>query len=48
MSGLLSLPPFPKDVPAHPLLAIDYQLLEKRDQAEIDKLWKAATELGFW
>ena len=21
---------------------------EKRDQAEIDKLWKAATELGFW
>ncbi len=48
MPGLLTLPPFPEDVPTHPLLVVDYQLIEKRDQAEIDKLWKAATELGFW
>ncbi|KAI1781594.1 Clavaminate synthase-like protein [Ganoderma leucocontextum] len=48
MPGLLTLPPFPEDVPTHPLLVVDYQLIEKRDEAEIDKLWKAATELGFW
>ena len=48
MPGLLTLPPFPDDVPTHPLLVIDYELLIKRDEAEIDKLWKAATELGFW
>ena len=47
MPGLLPLPPFPEDVPTHPLLVIDHQLLEKQDQAEIDKLWKTATELGF-
>nr|VWP00262.1 Protein kinase domain-containing protein [Ganoderma boninense] len=43
-----ALPPFPEDVPTHPLLVIDYELIKKRGQAEIDKLWKAATELGFW
>ena len=48
MPGLLNLPPFPDDVPAHPLLVIDYELIKKRDEAEIDKLWQAATELGFW
>ncbi|KAH9887649.1 Clavaminate synthase-like protein [Cubamyces lactineus] len=48
MPGLLNLPPFPDDVPTHPLLVVDYELIQKRDQAEIDKLWKAATELGFW
>ena len=48
MPGRLTLPPFPEDVPTHPLLVVDYQLIKKRDQAEIDKLWKAATELGFW
>ncbi|KAH9918577.1 Clavaminate synthase-like protein [Epithele typhae] len=48
MARLLSLPPFPDDVPIHPLLIIDYELLLKRDDAEIDKLWKASTELGFW
>ena len=48
MPGLLNLPPFPDDVPTHPLLVIDYELLTKRDEAEIEKLWKASTELGFW
>lgn len=42
------LPPFPSDVPTHPLLIVDYALIKANDQTEIDKLWKAATELGFW
>lgn len=48
MPGLTNFPTFPNDVPTHPLLIIDYQLLLKNDQEEIDRLWKAATELGFW
>ncbi|KAH9848648.1 Clavaminate synthase-like protein [Lenzites betulinus] len=48
MAGFAHLPPFPNDVPTHPLLVVDYELLLKRDETEIDKLWKAATELGFW
>ncbi|KAH9041812.1 Clavaminate synthase-like protein [Lactarius hengduanensis] len=41
-------PPFPGDVPTVPLLVIDYALLQAGDEHEIDCLWKAATELGFW
>ena len=41
-------PPFPDDIPVAPLLVIDYALIKAGDQDEIDKLWKAATELGFW
>lgn len=48
MPGLTLFPPFPDDVPTHPLLVVDFQLIKARDEAEIDKLWKAATELGFW
>ncbi|OSD01897.1 Clavaminate synthase-like protein [Trametes coccinea BRFM310] len=48
MPSFADLPPFPDDVPTHPLLVVDYELIKSRDQAEIDKLWKAATELGFW
>ncbi|EMD41162.1 hypothetical protein CERSUDRAFT_121703, partial [Gelatoporia subvermispora B] len=48
MPGLNSLPPFPTDVPTHPLLIVDYELIKLGDQDEIDKLWKAATQLGFW
>ncbi|KAF5352831.1 hypothetical protein D9756_006287 [Leucocoprinus leucothites] len=44
----LSFPPFPDDVPTHPLLVIDYALLKSRDPQEIDRLWEAATKLGFW
>ncbi|KAI0637482.1 Clavaminate synthase-like protein [Trametes polyzona] len=48
MPGLTILPPFPENVPTHPLLVIDYELLQAGDQDETAKLWKAATELGFW
>jgi len=44
----LSFPPFPEDVPTHPLLIIDFALLKERDPQEIDRLWEAATKLGFW
>lgn len=43
-----NLPPFPEDVPTHPLLVVDYQLIKQRDEKEIDVLWEAATKLGFW
>ncbi|KAF9523080.1 hypothetical protein CPB83DRAFT_776057 [Crepidotus variabilis] len=42
------LPAFPADVKTHPLLVIDYQLLREADESEIDRLWEAATKLGFW
>ena len=48
MPGLTTHPPFPEDVPTCPLLIVDYQLVRARDKEETDKLWKAATELGFW
>lgn len=48
MPGLIDFPPFPDDVPTHPLLVVDYELLKAGDKSEIDTLWKAATELGFW
>ncbi|KAI1790647.1 Clavaminate synthase-like protein [Ganoderma leucocontextum] len=48
MPGLVKFPTFPEGVPSHPLLIIDYALLKAGDGAEIDRLWKAATELGFW
>jgi hypothetical protein len=41
-------PPFPADVPVHPLLIVDYASIKSGDEEEIDKLWKAATDLGFW
>lgn len=44
----LALPPFPDDIPTHPLLVIDYELIKSGDAQECDKLWKAATGLGFW
>ncbi|PIL36349.1 hypothetical protein GSI_00037 [Ganoderma sinense ZZ0214-1] len=48
MPGLTSFPTFPEDVPTHPLVVVDYQLLRIGDKDETEKLWKAATELGFW
>lgn len=42
------LPPFPTDVHTHPLLVIDYALVKVNDKQEIERLWKAATSLGFW
>ena len=48
MPGLTVFPPWPEDVPTHPLLVVDFQRVKAGDEAEIDTLWKAATELGFW
>jgi hypothetical protein len=42
------LPPFPQDVPTHPLLVVDYERIKAGDEKEIDVLWDAATKLGFW
>jgi hypothetical protein len=44
----IHLPDFPEDIPTHPLLAVDYSLLVAGDRSEIDTLWDAATNLGFW
>ncbi|KZT65767.1 Clavaminate synthase-like protein [Daedalea quercina L-15889] len=44
----IAAPPFPEDVTTHPLLVIDYQLVKAGHQDEIEKLWMAATRLGFW
>ncbi|OAX31655.1 Clavaminate synthase-like protein, partial [Rhizopogon vinicolor AM-OR11-026] len=43
-----TLPPFPDDVRTHPLLIIDYQLIKAGDKDEENRLWKAATTIGFW
>ena len=48
MPGITTFPPFPEDVPTHPLLIIDYELVKAGNEAEIDKFWNAATTLGFW
>ncbi|KAL4063824.1 hypothetical protein J3A83DRAFT_4285270 [Scleroderma citrinum] len=47
MPGIVH-PPFPSDVPTHPLLVIDYVLIKVGDQAEIERLWEAASTVGFW
>ncbi|KII93105.1 hypothetical protein PLICRDRAFT_151562 [Plicaturopsis crispa FD-325 SS-3] len=44
----VTYPPFPDDVPTHPLIVIDFERIQARDEAEIDKLWEASTKLGFW
>ncbi|KAK0207260.1 hypothetical protein IW262DRAFT_1324452 [Armillaria fumosa] len=41
-------PPFPDDVPTHPLLIIDYKLLKESNVSETERLWEAARKLGFW
>lgn len=41
-------PYFPEDIPCHPLLVVDYALLQAGDPDEVEKLWNAATGLGFW
>ncbi|GAB7341311.1 hypothetical protein MBLNU457_7581t1 [Dothideomycetes sp. NU457] len=42
------LPPFPSDVPTAPLLRISLSKLLKGDETEVDRLWKASCELGFF
>ncbi|KAH8999507.1 hypothetical protein EDB92DRAFT_2111485 [Lactarius akahatsu] len=41
-------PPLSDDVPTVPPLVIDHALLQAGDEREFDRLWKGATELGFW
>ncbi|OBZ78816.1 hypothetical protein A0H81_01371 [Grifola frondosa] len=48
MPGLTTTPSFPINVPTHPLVVVDYLLVKAGDTSEIDKLWRAATEFGFW
>ena len=48
MPAVLDYPPFPDDVPTHPLLIVDYELIKQGNKEEIEKLWEAATKLGFW
>ncbi|KAG2035688.1 hypothetical protein BDR03DRAFT_922665 [Suillus americanus] len=43
-----TLPPFPNDVRTHPLLIIDYKLIKAGDAGEVNRLWEAATTIGFW
>ncbi|KIJ66625.1 hypothetical protein HYDPIDRAFT_109724 [Hydnomerulius pinastri MD-312] len=43
-----TLPPFPTDVRTHPLLVIDFELIKAGDVIETQRLWEAATSLGFW
>lgn len=44
----ISLPAFPENFETHPLLVVDYELLRIRDVDEIERLWDAATTIGFW
>lgn len=44
----IAYPPFPDGVPTVPLLVIDYVLIKAGDEVEINRLWEAATQLGFW
>ena len=48
LTPAMTLPPFPEDIPTHPLLVVDYQKLVEDDAAEIEQFWHAATTLGFW
>jgi hypothetical protein len=41
-------PPFPEDLPIHPLFVIDYELIKAGNKHEIERLWTAGTTLGFW
>ncbi|OAX37526.1 Clavaminate synthase-like protein [Rhizopogon vinicolor AM-OR11-026] len=44
----ITLPPFPDDVRTHRLLIIDYELVKAGDKDEENRLWKAATTIGYW
>ncbi|KAH9918546.1 Clavaminate synthase-like protein [Epithele typhae] len=37
-----------KDVPTCPFSVIDYELTKAEDADEVERLWKAAMETGFW
>jgi isopenicillin N synthase-like dioxygenase len=43
-----TFPELTQSVPTIPLLVLDYNLLVQNDRTEIDRLFKASTELGFF
>lgn len=45
---MATFPAFPSDIPTHPLVIVDFELICERNRQEIDKLWEAATKIGFW
>ena len=42
------IPPFPEDVPTAPLFRLSLKKLMENDSDEIDRLWQASCELGFF
>jgi hypothetical protein len=42
------IPPFPEDVPTAPLFRLSLKKLMENDPEEIDRLWKASCDLGFF
>lgn len=48
MTPAMPAPSFPDDVPTHPLFVIDYAMILQDKEEEKDRLWDAATQLGFW
>ncbi len=42
----INLPPFPDNVPTHPLLVIDYELIKKGDSNEISRLLEGSYRAG--
>lgn len=43
-----NLPEFPSGLPVHSLHVIDYALLKDGNTVELQSLWEAATQTGFW
>ena len=39
---------FPEDLECHPLLVVDFAKVKAGDEAEIDQLYNACTNLGFF
>ncbi|KZV61603.1 Clavaminate synthase-like protein [Peniophora sp. CONT] len=44
----VELPPFPDRIPTVPLVVIDYQLIKAGHASEIERLFRAGKDLGFW
>ncbi|KAJ7573431.1 Clavaminate synthase-like protein [Mycena floridula] len=44
----VNYPPFPDDIPVQPLVVIDYALVKAGDPTEMDRLWQAGIEIGYW
>ena len=42
------IPPFPEDVPVAPLLRLSLKKLMNSDPEEVDRLWRASCDVGFF